>query len=96
MLPLKKKQKHKNPCTCRSALKQEVGGTWNNVQKHENENQKGLLEMVSGGLMAPEEANSKGCQASEPKSPKTWMKGDCCYEAAEGKIDEKNKLKKDN
>ena len=52
--------------------------------------------MVSGGLMAPEEANSKGCQASEPKSPKTWMKGDCCYEAAEGKIDEKNKLKKDN
>ena len=66
------------------------------MQKHENENQKGLLEMVSGGLMAPEEAASKGCQASEQKSPETWMKGDCCYEAAEGKIDEKNKLKKDN
>ena len=64
------------------------------MQKHENENQMGLLEMVSGGLMAPEEAASKGCQASEQKSPETWMKGDCCYESAESKINAEDTLKK--
>lgn len=49
--------------------------------------------MLSGGLGAPEEADSKGFSASEENDLKTWMKGDCCYEVPESKIHEEHKRK---
>lgn len=50
---------------------------------------------MSGAQTTPEQADSKGFWASEQKDTEMGMKGESHYEAAESKIHEKNKLKKD-
>lgn len=51
-------------------LDKEVGRTSKDVKKCENANQKRSLEMVSGGLMAPEEPDSRASKHRKKMTPK--------------------------
>ena len=53
---------------------------------------KGLHEFVNRSLMALEEAATDSFQAREEDDTETWGNGDSCYEPAESKISEKDKL----
>lgn len=81
--------REKKTKSCRSVF--QPGGMWNpnDLQKRENINQKCLQEMLSGALVAPEEADNKGFSASEENDTEIWVKGDPYYDAMGRKIHEK-------